>query len=63
MRWRGMFFIYGRFSGCDTVYNNLKPNGARVIQLTEGEAGFRSWVRCYGGEVGQNLCYPDSFKN
>lgn len=63
MRWRGMFFIYGRFSGCDTVYNNLKPNGARVIQLTEGEAGFRSWVRCYGGEVSQNLRYPDSFKN
>ena len=62
MRWRGMFFIYGRFSGCDTVYNNLKPNGARIIELTEGQPGFRSWVRCYGGEITQNLHYPDNFK-
>ena len=35
--WNKMFFIYGRFSGCDTVYNDLKPNGARVIELTEGK--------------------------
>lgn len=62
MLWRGMFLIYGRFSGCDTVYNNLKPNGARVIELTEGQAGFRSWVRCFGGEVCQNLQYPDDFR-
>lgn len=61
MLWRGMFFIYGRFSGCDTVYNHLKPNGARVVQLTDGQPGFRSWVRCYGGEVTQNLRYPDDF--
>lgn len=59
--WNKMFFIYGRFSGCDTVYNDLKPNGARVIELTEGENGFRSWVRLYGGEIIQNLKYPDDF--
>lgn len=59
--WNKMFFIYGRFSGCDTVYNDLKPNGARVIELTEGENGFRSWIRLFGGEVIQNLKYPYDF--
>lgn len=62
MKWRGMFLIYGRYSGGDTVYNHLKPNGARIIQLTEGEPGFRSWVRLYGGVVQQELRYPDSFR-
>lgn len=62
MQWRGLFLIYGRFSGCDTVYNNLKPNGARVIELTEGQPGFRSWIRCFGGEVCQDLRFPDAFK-
>ncbi len=59
--WNNMFFIYGRFSGCDTVYNDLKPNGARVIELTEDKDGFRSWIRLYGGEIIQNLQYPDNF--
>jgi predicted phosphodiesterase len=59
--WNNMFFIYGRFSGCDNVYNDLKPNGARVIELTEGEGGFRSWIRLFGGEIIQNLQYPNDF--
>ncbi len=59
--WNNMFFIYGRFSGCDTVYNDLKPNGARVIELTEGKDGFRSWIRLYGGDITQNIQYPDDF--
>ncbi|MCI1778760.1 MAG: metallophosphoesterase family protein [Bacteroidales bacterium] len=59
--WNNMFFIYGRFSGCDTVYNDLKPNGARVIELTEGTGGFRSWIRLYGGRVIQDRKYPEDF--
>lgn len=59
--WNKMFFIYGRFSGCDNVYNDLKPNGARVIELEEGKDGFRSWIRLNGGEIIQNLQYPDAF--
>lgn len=59
--WKKMFFIYGRFSGCDNVYNDLKPNGARVIELTEGKEGFRSWIRLYGGEIIQDLNFPGSF--
>lgn len=53
--WDRMFMIYGRFSGCDTVYNNLKPNGGRVIEITEGKEGFRSWIRRFDGVVEQDL--------
>lgn len=56
--WNKMFMVYGRFSGCDTVYNDLMPNGGRVIELTEGEEGFRSWVRLSDGSVQQDLRYP-----
>ncbi|WP_372936757.1 metallophosphoesterase family protein [Mariniphaga sediminis] len=59
--WNNMFFIYGRFSGCDTVYNDLKPSGARVIELTEDKEGFRSWIRLHGGEIIQDLQYPNDF--
>ena len=59
--WNNLFFIYGRFSGCDTVYNDLKPNGARVIELTTGEKSFRSWIRLSDGSVIQDLKYPDNF--
>lgn len=59
--WNKMFFIFGRFSGCDTVYNDLKPNGARVIELTENESSFRSWTRLFGGKIEQDLKYPDDF--
>lgn len=60
-RWGNMFFIYGRFSGCDTVYNDLKPGGGRVIELTEGEEGFSSWIRLYGGKTIQYARYPYDF--
>lgn len=59
--WNKMFFIYGRFSGCDNVYNDLKPNGARVIELTEGDKGFHSWVRLFGGAKEQDFLYPKDF--
>jgi 3',5'-cyclic AMP phosphodiesterase CpdA len=59
--WNKLFFIYGRFSGCDTVYNDLKPNGARVIELTAGEKSFRSWIRLSDRSVIQDLKYPDNF--
>ena len=50
-----MFYIYGRYSGCDTVYNNLGPSGARVFLFTQGDRAFRTWVRLQGGEVRQDL--------
>ena len=62
MSWNNMFLMFGRFGGCDTVYNDLKPSGARVIELTEGRDGFRSWIRVYGEGVTQDLEFPEDFK-
>ena len=59
-----LFYIYGRYSGCDTVYNHLgrdewtetgQVSGCRLFEFRAGEPGFRTWVRLYGGEVQQNL--------
>lgn len=35
---------YGRFSGDNTTYNNLRP-GVRMLVLTEGVRGFETWIR------------------
>ncbi len=58
-----MYYIYGRYSGCDTVYNHLGRNGAsrdkvsgcRVFEFTRGESGFKTYVRLYGGDIQQPL--------
>lgn len=46
----GIAFVYGRYSGDDTVYNHL-PRGFRVIELTEGLKGFRTWIRQDDGQA------------
>lgn len=58
--WHGILLAYGRYTGGDTVYNNL-PNGARVIELTENEPGFRTWISLKGGQTEQVVKYPESF--
>lgn len=60
-KWKRLFLLYGRFSGGDTVYNDLKPCGARVFEFTEGSDHFRSWIRLVDGTVIQDLNYPDDF--
>ena len=52
-----IFLIYGRFSGRNTTYNNL-PYGARVIELTEGDYGLRTWIR----EVDGGTVQMDTFE-
>ena len=47
-----VYLIYGRFSGRNTTYNNL-PFGARIIELTEGDYGLRTWIREADGNVVQ----------
>jgi len=59
LRYGQMFYIYGRFSGCDTVYNHLKPSGGRVFEFTSGEPGFRTWIRLSGDETSQHLHLRD----
>lgn len=58
--WKGIVLAYGRYTGGDTVYNDL-PNGARIIELTEGERGFRTWIRLKGNEITQRVKYPEDF--
>lgn len=41
---KGICLGYGRFSGDNTTYNNLRP-GVRLLLLTEGERGFETWIR------------------
>ena len=58
-----MNFIYGRYSGGDTVYNHLgragwseqKLSGTRVFRFREGVPGYETWVRLLGGEEQQRL--------
>lgn len=57
--WYGILLAYGRYTGGDTVYNDL-PNGARVIELTEGERAFRSWIRTAAG-VSQETTFPKDY--
>lgn len=62
MLWQGFLMIYGRFSGCDTVYNHLKPNGARVFEFTEGDDGVRTWIRLSDGRTEQETYLFPSMK-
>ncbi len=65
-----MYYIYGRFSGGDTIYNHLgregyipsdgptapgTVSGCRVFRFQEGQPGFETYVRLYGGEIQQRL--------
>ena len=57
--WYGIMLGYGRYTGGNTVYNDIPGgNGARVIELREGERGFRTWIRLKGGRVINEVSYP-----
>lgn len=58
--WKGILLCYGRYTGGNTVYNNL-PNGARVIELNEGERTFKTWIRLKNNEIVQISEYPKDF--
>lgn len=61
--YQGIALAYGRYSGGNTVYNNLGKNGCRVINLKEGERGFDTYIRLWGGEKLYPVSYPDSFRS
>lgn len=58
--WKGILLAYGRYTGGDTVYNNLS-NGARVIEMTEGEEGFKTWIHLKDHEIINKVNYPSDF--
>ena len=60
--WQDMLFIYGRFSGCDTVYNDLKPNGARIFEMEEDKETIHTWIRLYDQGIIQDEVYPSFFQ-
>jgi hypothetical protein len=57
--WHGIMLGYGRYSGCNTVYNNLDYNGGRVILLKEGSRSFETYIRLRNGEITQRSFYPE----
>ena len=51
---KGIALGYGRFSGDDTTYNNLRP-GVRILVLTEGERGFETWIHERDGRIADHV--------
>ncbi|MCD7977389.1 MAG: hypothetical protein LUG51_09605 [Tannerellaceae bacterium] len=49
---------YGRFSGSKNTYTGLK-NGVRVIELTEDEDGFDTWIRLDDKQVIDRIKFPE----
>ncbi len=43
--YKEVLLAYGRYTGGNTVYNDLASNGARVIVLREGERKFDTYIR------------------
>ena len=52
----GIALGYGRFSGSNTVYNNL-PQGARVFVVKEGQRAFETWIREDGDRFTQHVLF------
>lgn len=61
--WRGILLCYGRFTGGNTVYNNIPGgNGARIIELSEGERSFKTWIRLKDGKIINTVDFPSDTK-
>lgn len=58
---QGILLCYGQFTGGKTTYHP-QNNGARVIELTEGVRGFKTWIRMRGGKVINEVTWPDDFE-
>lgn len=58
--WHDIVLAYGRYTGGNTVYNNL-PNGGRVIVLEENKRTFSSWIVDADNKEAHKVTYPDSF--
>lgn len=55
---KGVALGYGRFSGDDTTYNNLRP-GVRLISVQEGRRAFESWILEDDGRVADRMLFED----
>lgn len=59
--YKEVLLAYGRYTGGNTVYNDLASNGARVIILHEGERKFDTYIRIANNEIESAVTYPNSF--
>jgi predicted MPP superfamily phosphohydrolase len=57
----GIALCYGRFTGGKTTYTDI-PNGARIIQLKEGNDSFTTWIRLSDGSEIDRISFPDAFR-
>ncbi|MDR0844960.1 MAG: metallophosphoesterase family protein, partial [Tannerella sp.] len=69
----GIALAYGRFSGNqNTSYSTIVygirqrysmdfPNGVRIIELSEGQRGFDTWIRLNDNTVINKVRFPDDF--
>jgi hypothetical protein len=57
----GIALGYGRFSGGKTTYVDIQ-NGARIINLKEGERGFSTFIRLLDGSEICSTVFPGTFK-
>jgi len=56
----GIALAYGRFSGSKTTYTHLK-NGCRLIELTENERTFKTWIRLDAESILPEVTFPQDF--
>ena len=55
---KGIALGYGRFSGDDSTYNNLRP-GARIIVVEEGQRCFESWILEEDGRIAHRMKFSN----
>ena len=57
--YKEVLLAYGRYTGGNTVYNDLASNGARVIVLREGERKFDTYIRIANNEIESFVTFPN----
>lgn len=60
VNWYNVLLAYGRFTGGPTEYIHI-PNGARVIELTEGKRIINSYIRLTDGQIEQKKEFPKDY--
>lgn len=60
VNWYGVLLAYGRFTGGPTEYIHI-PNGARIIELTEGKRTIDTYIRLAGGSIEQRTSFPKDY--
>lgn len=59
--WKNILLAYGRFSGGNTVYNNISKKGVRIIVLHENSKNIDTYLRLSDGSEINSCTYPTDF--